>query len=318
MVTSSIEVLERASATGTEIATPLRTATRRRNRTGYLYILPGVALLVLFIAYPLVRAGIYSFDTWDGVGSAHFVGVFNWVQIYENPVERGSLVNAGILFVFFAIVPVIVGLAVVSLLARFRNHRGMAIFRVIFFLPQVVVTVVIAIVWTWILSPSGSGSINGILHDIHLGPAVGPAWLGDFSTALLFIGLIGLWTQFGLCFVLFLSGIQRIPTELYDAARIDGAGLVREFARVTVPMLRREIGAAITISVVASLQSFPLIYQATDGGPGNATQTPGLLVYKSAFQLGQVGAASALGIALAVITFALTFAVRAVLERRAV
>lgn len=295
-----------------------RRTKKRRNKSGYLYLLPAVALLGVFIVYPLIRAGQYSFDSWDGVGPARYVGAFNWEQIYENPVERGSLVNTAVLFVFYALVPVVLGLAVVSLLSRFQNKRGMTVFRVIFFLPQVIVTIVIAIIWTWILAPSGTGSVNGILHDLHLGPAVGPAFLGDFNTALLFVGLIGVWTEFGLCFVLFLSGIQRIPTELYDAARIDGAGLFKEFTRVTVPLLRREIGAAITISVVASLQSFPLIYQATDGGPGNATQTPGLLVYKSAFQLGQVGAASALGIALAVITFALTFAVRAVLERRAV
>jgi len=193
-----------------------------------------------------------------------------------------------------------------------------SVFRVIFFLPQVLVTIVIAVVWTWILAPGGTGSLNGILHSLGLGPAVGPAWLGDFSTALLAIGLIGTWTEFGLCFVLFLAGIQRIPTEMFDSARIDGAGLVREFRSVIVPMLRREIGAAITISVVASLQSFPLIYQATNGGPGTATTTPGLLVYRDAFQLGDVGGASALGIALALVTFILTFGVRAALERKAV
>jgi raffinose/stachyose/melibiose transport system permease protein len=320
MASSSVGVLKTGAATAApaKVAAPGRETRKRRNRSGYLYLLPGIALLGLFIVYPLVRAGIYSFDTWNGVAPAHFVGGYNWEQIFENPIERGSLVNAGILFVFYAFIPVIVGLAVVSLLSRFGRRRGMGIFRVIFFLPQVTVTVVIAIVWTWILAPIGSGSINGILHDLHLGPAVGPAYLGDFSTALLFIGLIGLWIQFGLCFVLFLSGVQRIPTELYDAARIDGAGLVREFVSVTVPMLRREIGAAITISVVASLQSFPLIYQATDGGPGTSTTTPGLLVYRDAFQLGQVGTASALGIGLAVIIFALTFGVRAILERRAV
>lgn len=289
----------------------------KRKPSGYLYILPAVVLLGLFIVYPFIRAGQYSFLSWDGVGPAHYVGGFNWEQIYLDPVERGSLVNAATLFIFFALVPVALGLAVVSLLARTRR-RGMGVFRVIFFLPQVLVTVVIAVVWTWILAPGGTGSLNGIIHSLGLGPAIGPAWLGDFSTALLAIGLVGTWTEFGLCFVLFLAGIQRIPTEMFDSARIDGAGLIREFRSVIVPMLRREIGAAITISVVASLQSFPLIYQATNGGPGTATTTPGLLVYRDAFQLGDVGGASALGIALALVTFILTFGVRALLERKAV
>lgn len=289
----------------------------KRKASGYLYILPAVALLGLFIVYPFIRAGQYSFLSWDGVGPAHYVGGFNWEQIYLNPVERGSLINAATLFIFFSLVPVALGLIVVSLMARSRR-RGMGVFRVIFFLPQVLVTIVIAVVWTWILAPGGTGSLNGIIHSLGLGPAIGPAWLGDFSTALLAIGLVGTWTEFGLCFVLFLAGIQRIPTEMFDSARIDGAGLVREFRSVIVPMLRREIGAAITISVVASLQSFPLIYQATNGGPGTSTTTPGLLVYRDAFQLGDVGGASALGIALALVTFLLTFGVRAILERKAV
>jgi len=294
-----------------------RGQTGKRRPSGYLYMLPAIVLLGLFIVFPLVKAGQYSFLSWDGVGPSSYVGWFNWKQIYLDPVERGSLVNAATLFVFFALIPVALGLGVVALLSRSRR-RGMGVFRVIFFLPQVLVTIVIAVVWTWILAPSGTGSINGILHSLGLGPAVGPAWLGDFSTALLAVGLIGTWTQFGLCFVIFLSGIQRIPTEMFDAARIDGAGLVREFMNVTVPMLRREIGAAITISVVASLASFPLIYQATNGGPGTSTTTPGLLVYRDAFQLGDVGGASALGIALALVVFILTFGIRALLERRAV
>jgi raffinose/stachyose/melibiose transport system permease protein len=289
----------------------------KRRASGYLYVLPAVALLGVFIVYPLIKAGQYSALSWDGVGPAHYVGIFNWKQIYLDPVERGSLVNAATLFIFFALIPVALGLVVVSLLARSRI-RGMGVFRMIFFLPQVLVTIVIAVVWTWILAPGGTGSLNGFLHLVGIGPAVGQAWLGDFSTALLAVGLIGTWTEFGLCFVLFLAGIQRIPAEIFDAARIDGAGLVREFRSVIVPMLRREIGAAITISVVASLQSFPLIYQATNGGPGTATTTPGLLVYRDAFQLGDVGGASALGIALALVTFLLTFGVRAALERKAV
>jgi raffinose/stachyose/melibiose transport system permease protein len=289
----------------------------KRKSSGYFYVLPAVVLLGLFIVYPFIRAGQYSFLSWDGVGPAHYVAAFNWKQIYLDPVERGSIINAATLFIFFSLIPVMLGLIVVALLARTRR-TGMGVFRVIFFLPQVLVTIVIAVVWTWILAPGGTGSLNGIIHSLGLGPAVGPAWLGDFSTALLAVGLIGTWTEFGLCFVLFVAGVQRIPAEMFDAARIDGAGLVREFTNVIVPMLRREIGAAITISVVASLQSFPLIYQATNGGPGTSTTTPGLLVYRDAFQLGDVGGASALGISLAIVTFVLTFGVRAILERKAV
>jgi raffinose/stachyose/melibiose transport system permease protein len=117
-----------------------------------------------------------------------------------------------------------------------------------------------------------------------------------------------------LCFVLFLSGVQRISPSLYEAARVDGASLFDEFFRITVPMLRREIGVALTITTVASLQSFTLIYAATNGGPGTATIVPGLLVYRDAFQLGAVGSASAIGVALALLTFIFTVVIRMLLE----
>jgi len=258
----------------------------------------------------------YSLQQWDGVGIAKYVGFANYTQIFTDPVERGSLVNLGILLVFYSLIPTALSLVIVNLMRRSRQ-RGMGFFRVIYFLPQVIVTVVVAIVWTWLLAPSGTGTVNGLLHVFGLGPSTGTPWLGSFGTALPAVGFIAAWLDFGLCFVLLLPGIQRIPPELYDAARVDGAGLLREFFSITVPMLRRDIGAAITITAVAALQSFTLIYQATDGGPGYVTMVPGLLIYRDAFQLGEVGTASALGIAMSVIIFALTFGIRALIERNA-
>ena len=189
---------------------------RRDRRAGYLYLLPAVALLGVFILYPLARVVQYSFQSWDGVGPATYVGFSNYEQLVQPP-QSSALGHIGVLFIFFAIIPTGLGLMVASLIGRVRM-RGMAIFRVIFFLPQVIITVVIAIVWTWLLAPSGAGSINGILHSLGLGPAVGPAYLGDFNTALISLGLIAVWVNFGLCFLLFLSGVQRISPELYDCS----------------------------------------------------------------------------------------------------
>jgi len=283
---------------------------------GYLLLLPTVAFLGALVVEPFVKAVEYSLESWDGIGPARYIGLDNYRRLWTDPVERGSLVHLGILFCFYAIIPTAAGLAAAAIVRRV-NRRGMGFFRVVFFLPQVIVTVVAAIVWTWILAPSGPATLNGLLHAVGLGPEVGRPWLGNFNTALVAVGLVAVWLDFGLCFVLFLAGIQRIPPDLYDAARIDGAGLAREFFSLTVPLLRREIGAALTISVVAALQSFTLIYQATNGGPGYATMVPGLLVYRYGFELGQVGAASALGIAMTLMIFGLTFAIRALIERNA-
>jgi len=293
--------------------TPLK---RRAAVSGYLFLLPAVVLIAALLVEPLAKAAQYSLEKWDGVGPAQYVGLHNYALIFADPVERGSLVNLCILFVFYSLLPTGAGLVAASIIRRSRQ-RGMGVFRVVFFLPQVIVTVVVAIVWTWLMAPSGPGTINWLAHAVGLGSGAGTPWLGSFSTALVAVGLIALWLDFGLCFVLFLAGIQRISPDLYDAARVDGASPVREFFSITVPQLKRETGAAITITTVAALQSFTLIYQATNGGPGYATMVPGLLVYRDGFQLGEVGVASALGITMAVLIFGLTFGIRALIERRA-
>jgi raffinose/stachyose/melibiose transport system permease protein len=300
------------------MASPSASAPARRRDAvaGWLFLAPAVVLLGVFIVYPLVRAAGYSLQDWDGIGVARWVGLHNYVEIIADPVERGSLVNLGILLIFYSLIPTAVALVLVNLMRR-SQLRGAGFYRVVFFLPQAIVTVVVAIVWTWLLAPSGPGTVNELAHLIGIGSGTGTPWLGSFSTALPAVGFIAAWLDFGLCFVLLIPGIQRIPPELYDAARVDGAGLLREFFSITVPMLRRDIGAAITITAVAALQSFTLIYQATNGGPGYATMVPGLLVYRDAFQLGAVGSASALGIAMAVLIFALTFGIRALIERNA-
>ena len=297
---------------------PVR-ATRRRRRewlSGYLFLAPAVVFLAALIIYPLAKAVQYSLQRWDGVGIASYVGLSNYSQIFTDPVERGSLVNLAILLIFYSLIPTALALAIVNLI-RHVQMRGMGFFRVVYFLPQVIVTVVVAIVWTWLLAPSGTGSVNWMLHAVGAGKTTGTPWLGEFGTALPAVGVIAAWLDFGLAFALLLPGIQRISPEIFAAARVDGAGLLREFFRITLPMLRRDISATITITAVAALQSFTLIYQATDGGPGYATMVPGLLVYRDAFQLGAVGSASALGIAMTVILFVLTFGIRAVIDRKA-
>jgi raffinose/stachyose/melibiose transport system permease protein len=268
-----------------------------------------VLFIGALIIYPLIKAVQYSLQSWDGIGIARWVGLSNYTQVFTDSVERGSLVNLGILLVFYALIPVALSLIVVNLMRRSRQ-RGMGFFRVVYFLPQVIVTVVVAIVWTWLLAPSGPGTVNDLL-------GTSTPWLGNFNWALPAIGLVAAWLDFGLAFVLLLPGIQRIPPELFDAARVDGAGIIREFFQITVPMLRRDIAAAITITAVAALQSFTLIYQATDGGPGYVTMVPGLLIYRDAFQLGNVGSASALGIVMTVIIFVITFGIRTLIERNA-
>ncbi len=179
-------------------------------------------------------------------------------------------------------------------------------------LPQTIATVVVAIAWVWIYAPDGP--LNEALRAVGLG-SITRGWLGDFNFALPALGLVGTWVMFGLCMDLFLAGIQKIPSTLYEAARVDGAGAVREFFAVTLPGLRSELAVALTLTTIMALRSFDLVYVATNGGPGSSTTVPGVLVYRNAFSNGAVGLAAAVAVVLTLIIFAVAFLITKVVDR---
>jgi raffinose/stachyose/melibiose transport system permease protein len=176
----------------------------------------------------------------------------------------------------------------------------------------VIPLVVVAVIWRMIYAPDGP--LNRTLDAVGLGSLARP-WLGDFTWALPSIGFVGTWVMSGLALVLFMAGVQKIPQSLYDAARVDGAGPLREFLAVTLPNLRGEIAVALTLTTIAALRNFDLVYITTQGGPGNATSVPAFQVYNRAFQIGQIGSAAAVGFTLACVIFVLAFAITRVADR---
>ncbi len=216
------------------------------------------------------------------------------------------------LIAFYALLPVAIGLLLAGLLARVRV-RGIAFFRTILFLPQVIAMVVVAVMWRMIYDPQ-NGALNELLRTLGLG-SLAQSWLGDFDLALPSIGLVGTWVYYGLAMVLLTAGVQKIPPSLYDAARVDGAGMVREFFAVTLPALRGEIAVALTLTTIYALRNFDLVYITTKGGPGDATSVPAFQVYSRAFESGQVGSAAAVGLCLTAVIFAITFTINQVAER---
>jgi raffinose/stachyose/melibiose transport system permease protein len=209
------------------------------------------------------------------------------------------------------VLPVLLGLLLASLLAHGRV-RGVTAFRAALFLPQTVATVVVAIAWVWIYAPDGP--LNEALRAVGLG-GITRGWIGDFTFALPALGLVGTWVTFGLCLVLFLAGVQKIPLSLYEAARVDGAGRVREFFAVTLPGLRGELAVALTITVITALRTFDLIYVSTAGGPGTATTVPSVLVYQNAFTNGRVGLAAAVAVVLTALIFVVAFGITRLVDR---
>ena len=251
-----------------------------------------------FVLQPLVLAVQYSLYRWDGVAPATWVGLSNYKAVLTDPNLLGTIINAFRLIIFFSFIPVTLGLVVASVIRRVAAGSLGTFARTVLFLPQVIPLVAAGIVWSWVLSLTGI--LNQLLRALGLA-AVTRAWLGDFDTALPAVGVIGTWVLLGLCIVLLLTGMTKIDPALYESARLDGATAVREFIAITVPSLRNEIAVCLTVTVIAALASFDIVYVSTGGGPGLATMVPGLQIYVLAFSARQVGLASALAVVLIVL-----------------
>jgi len=291
-----------------------RRAPGEPRAVGYLYILPALLVYAVFLLYPFGQSVWLSFVHWDGLTAATPAGFDNYRDLFGDPALRAPFAHALLLLVFYSALPVAIGLLLAAAMSRVRVH-GMTFFRTVLFLPQVLALIVVAVAWRSILAPDGL--LNDTLRAVGLGSLARP-WLGDYTWALPAVGVIGTWVGTGLCMVLFLAGVQRIPRELYEAARMDGAGPVREFLAVTLPGLRPQIAVALTLTIIAGLRNFDLIYITTSGGPGNATSVPAYEVYHRAFETNQVGSAAAVGVALTVLIFALTVTVSRLVEGRRV
>ena len=283
------------------------------RRVGYLYILPGFLVYLGFALIPLWQAVWLSFFNWDGVTPAVWAGLSNYRTMLTDPELISAFVHSAVLIFFYSFLSVSLGLVLAASLSRVRII-GISAFRAVLFVPQVLPMVAVAIAWRLIYAPTGP--LNQSLQILGLG-FLRRYWLGDFTWALPSIGVVGTWVMYGLCMVLFLSGIQKIPSSLYDAARIDGAGPIGEFFAVTLPGLRNEIVVAAVLTIITALRNFDLVYVMTSGGPGNATDVPAFEVYVRAFEVGQIGSAAAVGTVLALIIFGVTFSVSRLGQRRA-
>ena len=279
----------------------LRARRLRRGALALILVAPAGLAYLFFVIRPIAMTVQYSFYKWDGVTASTWVGLSNYLAIFHTPELSGSIVNAFELIIFFSLFPVALGLFTANAIRGFATSRLAVVARTVLFLPQIIPLVAAGIMWSWQLSTNGL--VNQVLQLVGLG-GVTRAWLGDFDTALPAVGVIGAWVLFGLCMLLLLAGMTKIDPALYEAARVDGAGPLREFLSITLPSLRQEITVCLTVTVIAALASFDIVYIATQGGPGNRTLVPGLEIYYLAFFQREVGMASALAVALMVLVLA--------------
>jgi raffinose/stachyose/melibiose transport system permease protein len=226
-----------------------------------------------------------SLTDWDGLGPIEWVGATNYLDFLHDDLVIAALRNAVVLTFFTSAIPIGLGLVTAIVLSRI-GRRGRTLWRTLLFLPAVIAPVVVAVGWRLIYEPS-KGLLYGLLAAVGLGSFAHP-WLGDFTLALPATGVVATWMEYGLVMVLFLAGIQRIPIDLYDAAKVDGANLWGEVRNVTLPSLRAELAVAVVVTLISSFRNFDLVFNLTRGGPGSATVVPVLEVYRRGFLHGQI------------------------------
>jgi raffinose/stachyose/melibiose transport system permease protein len=279
-----------------------RTRFNKRARSeafvGWLYVLPALFIYAVFVLVPFLLTIVYSFHRWNSIGPMTWVGLKNYITVFQVPNLLETIVHAFLLVVWFSFIPVGLGLLVASVINRVATGRFGEVSRTVLFLPYIIALVAAGIIWGWLFSLSGL--VNQFLRFVGLG-SITRAWLGDFNWALSAVGIIGIWVLLGFCTVLLSTGISKIDPALYESARIDGSSWFSEFLGITVPLLRQEIAVCLTITVIFALATFDIVYVATAGGPGNATSVPGLQIYILAFAQRNIGLASALAVMLMIL-----------------
>ena len=283
-----------------KVARPLRLSMRqRRNLAGYLFISPVILGYLLWVAGPMLMAIWLSLTEWDMLRPATFVGLSNYQQMLYDDLFWKSL---SVTF-YYTLVSVPLSLAFSFALALLVNVnvRGIAIFRMLFYLPSIVPLVVSAVLWLWIFN-SELGLLNALFHWVGL-PKV--LWLQDSNWAMPALIIMSLWTVGG-GMVIFLAGLQGIPVHLYEAAEIDGANYWQRFWNVTIPMMSPVIFFNLVIGLINALQNFVPGYLMTQGGPQNSTLFYGLYIFRSAFRDFKMGYAAALSWVLFAIVLALS------------
>ncbi|WP_063732055.1 carbohydrate ABC transporter permease [Streptomyces sp. RTd22] len=266
----------------------------RRSETlaAWLFLLPSLVPFLIFTAGPVVAAGVISLLDWNLFSPPSFVGLHNFARLGPDPTFWSALVNT----VYFTFVTVPLTLLVSLALALLLNQglKRIAVFRSLLLLPYATISVAVAFVWIWLYIPHG-GLINSLLGAFGID---GPAWLVSDTWAMPALVAMSVWKSFGFGMVIFLAGLQAIPQQLYEAARVDGASPWRSFRDVTLPLLSPAMFFVVVTSVISSFQVFDQALVMTNGGPGVHTTTLVMYIYQTGFLNYEQGYAAAQSIVL--------------------
>jgi len=286
---------------------PRRGAVARhwtKYRTGYFFIAPAFLLYALFMIYPFFQSVRLSFTDWDGVQPVKtWIGFDNYRALFHDHELWNALRNNVVWVIIGTISPMVIGLFLAMLL--WRRPRGFTLFRTAFFMPQVLSSVVIAIVWGWIYNPI-FGLLNESLDAVGL-DSLSRGWLGDADVALFAVLVAAIWAETGFVFVVFLAGLQNVSRDLLEAATIDGANAWNRFWDVTVPQLANVITVVGALLLIGGFNVFDIVFVMTGGGPNNSTEVIGTYTYTEAFTQNRVGYAATLSLVMTAISLVASF-----------
>lgn len=263
---------------------------------GIVFILPALLGTIIFILIPVICSFGLSFMDWDLINKAQYVGLKNYKTILEEPLFGKILINTIVYALSTSIFAVIIPLVLASIINS--KIRGSEFFKTAYFLPFITPMVVVAIIWQWIFDPN-IGGLNYLLKlNIN--------WLYDANFAMPAIIIVSVWKLIGYNMIIFLSGFAAINQSLFEAAKIDGAGPIKVFKHITVPLLSPTIFFVVIITCISSFQIFDLVYLMTQGGPLDSTNVLVYAIYRNAFEYFKIGEASAIAYVLFIIILILT------------
>ncbi|CAF1876517.1 carbohydrate ABC transporter permease [Bacillus subtilis] len=270
----------------------------------YLFLVPALVFL-LFVYIPIFENVFLSLFQWSSfTPEKTFIGLKNYVELFHDPVFYQALTNNVLYAVISIVCQVFGGLILAAVLEDKLVRKWSPFFRTVFFLPVVISMTVIALLFDFIYNPE-TGLLNQLLQAIGLDQLT-RAWLGDDSTAMLSVIFVSQWQSVGYIAMLYIVSIQKIPDELYEAARLDGAGKIQQFFHITVPQTKEMSFVAVVMTLTGAFTVFNEPYILTGGGPGNASEVLSTFLYKSAFTKDMMGYASAIATVVLIITLALS------------
>lgn len=276
---------------------------RRRARAGRLFVAPNLAAVAVFMLFPLGFSLYMSFQRWDVFRPPKFVGLKNFQELFTSDPLFLIAIRNTVIFTLGTVVPtIVVSLVVAGMLNR--KVRGIGLFRTIVFLPLAISSVVMAVVWQFVFN-TDNGLLNIMLGWVGIGPV---PWLVEPRWAMASLCMVSVWRSVPFATVILLAAMQGVPETVYEAARIDGAGEIRQFLSITMPLIRGSISFVGVISIIHAFQAFDMVYvlNGANGGPETATYVLGIMLFQHAFSFLEFGYASALAWVMFAILLVLT------------